>query len=638
MAAADPSREVPEDPPSSPPAKRLSARRQLVAALASLALVVLLPLLAWRAMNAEAVRARLRQEVAHALQARLPRAQLVGGARIDWRFRLVAGPLAIPGRDGAAPVVTVQRLVVRPRLAALLEARLEPALVSLEGVHVDAGLRGEALADAWKGTRSGWSARPGRPARTPELRFEDVHLRVALARGPGAAILDLGPLSGRARLERAGPETVVDVALDLAGGAHGTARVRFGGGPGHLSARLDHLGATAIPAPLRSRLPFAVERGDLSLAVEAPALGGGSWGEAHLEVRAVDLALRSEELSPGEVGPITARLTGTLRWDRAAGRLALGPARLDLGAAGNVGAAVTLALSARPEPRFELAIRAEDLDWKAALGALPAQLRLPQEAPPVQGTLAGWLAVSGPIHRPAAWQVGGDVDPSRLEPAPGAGTLALPFTWQAPLPDGRTRPVAIGPANPDFVPLGSLPAYLVRAVLASEDAGFYAHHGFDLHEVQDALSRAGERPRLRGASTITQQLAKNLYLSPERTLVRKAREAMATIALEASVGKRRLLEIYLNLAEWGPGVYGIGQAARHWFGKDARDLSPKEAAFLASVIPNPVRYEMYRRRGALTDLWEERVRDLLLKLRAADALTDDQFREAWSAPLTFARG
>jgi len=117
-----------------------------------------------------------------------------------------------------------------------------------------------------------------------------------------------------------------------------------------------------------------------------------------------------------------------------------------------------------------------------------------------------------------------------------------------------------------------------------------------------------------------------------------APEAFATVALETSVGKRRLLEIYLNVAEWGPGVFGIGEAARHWFGKDARDLTPKEAAFLATVIPNPIRYEMYRRRGALTETWEDRVRGLLVKLRAADVISEEQLQEAWTAPLAFAGG
>jgi membrane peptidoglycan carboxypeptidase len=101
------------------------------------------------------------------------------------------------------------------------------------------------------------------------------------------------------------------------------------------------------------------------------------------------------------------------------------------------------------------------------------------------------------------------------------------------------------------------------------------------------------------------------------------------------VGKRRILEVYLNLAEWGDGVNGIGEAAQHWFGKDARALSPKEAALLATVIPNPVRYEMYRRRGALTPAWEARVGDLLAKLHATGVLDDEGLRVAEAETLTF---
>jgi hypothetical protein len=618
------------------------ARRRWPRTLAwSLAFAVVVLVLAWLAMNGKASQERLREEVARALEARVPGARLEGGARIDWSFRLVAGPITIPGRPGAPPVMRLERAVVLPRLSALFAARLEPAVVWLQGLQVDAGPRGEALTEFLERLRSGKATGPGRTAAAapaPELRFEDMTVRVALAAEPGATAVELEPLSGRVRLERTGPATIVKAEFATVSGARGDVRVSVWNGAGAFVAHFDHVEPSSIPASLRAMLPVSVEGGALSLTLDAPALNGVTQGEARFEATVTGLTLRSEELASGPVGPLALRLTGALRWDAAARRLALGPARLDLGPTGRAGAEVTLELETRPEPRFELAIRAKELDWKAALDALPQPLRPPPEAPQVKGELALRLTVSGRTRHPSAWRIEGDVDPSGLAPAPGGRALGMPFTWQAPLLDGRTRPVVIGPANRDFVPLASLPGYVVRSVLASEDAGFYAHHGFDLQEIQDALSRAGERPRMRGASTITQQLAKNLYLSPERTLLRKVREAMATVALESSVSKRRLLEIYLNLAEWGPGVHGIGQAARHWFGKNAQALSPKEAAFLASVIPNPVRYEMYRQRGALTELWEERVRDLLVKLRSVGALTDEQFQEAWNARLEFAQG
>jgi membrane peptidoglycan carboxypeptidase len=114
------------------------------------------------------------------------------------------------------------------------------------------------------------------------------------------------------------------------------------------------------------------------------------------------------------------------------------------------------------------------------------------------------------------------------------------------------------------------------------------------------------------------------------------REAAIAIALEATVPKWRLLEIYLNVVEWGPGLWGIGPAARHWFGKDARELTPKQAAFLATVIPNPVRYHFMWSRGAPTDAWETRVQELLLTMSEQGALDPDQLATALAEPLVFA--
>jgi len=121
----------------------------------------------------------------------------------------------------------------------------------------------------------------------------------------------------------------------------------------------------------------------------------------------------------------------------------------------------------------------------------------------------------------------------------------------------------------------------------SEDARFYEHDGFDIVETEAALEAAAERGKLgRGASTITQQLAKNLWLGEERTLWRKLREAILARRLE-TLGKNRILELYLNVAEWGDGIYGADAAARVWFGKPAAELQPEEAAVLAAMLPAP---------------------------------------------------
>ncbi|MBI3635394.1 MAG: monofunctional biosynthetic peptidoglycan transglycosylase [Candidatus Rokubacteria bacterium] len=139
-----------------------------------------------------------------------------------------------------------------------------------------------------------------------------------------------------------------------------------------------------------------------------------------------------------------------------------------------------------------------------------------------------------------------------------------------------------------WVPYAVISPNLKRAVLVAEDIGFFTHHGFALDEMREALTRAVERAESpRGASTITQQLAKNLWLSPSRDPLRKTREAILTWELERRLGKRRIFELYLNVVELGRGVYGAEAASRHYFDKAAADLDEHEAALLAASLPNP---------------------------------------------------
>ncbi len=143
-----------------------------------------------------------------------------------------------------------------------------------------------------------------------------------------------------------------------------------------------------------------------------------------------------------------------------------------------------------------------------------------------------------------------------------------------------------------WITLTEIAPSLQHAVIVSEDASFYFHEGFDWEGIKEAALRNVESGRLaRGGSTITQQLAKNLYLSSDKTLLRKANEALITYALERDLTKKRILELYLNVVEWGKGVYGAEAAARHHFGKHAADLSDEESALLAAVLPSPRTYD-----------------------------------------------
>ncbi len=143
-----------------------------------------------------------------------------------------------------------------------------------------------------------------------------------------------------------------------------------------------------------------------------------------------------------------------------------------------------------------------------------------------------------------------------------------------------------------WVSLSQISPYVIKAVLIAEDDKFWSHEGFDYESMRKALEKDVRARKFKlGGSTIRQQLAKNLYLSPTKSLFRKIREAVITWRMERVLKKRRILELYLNVAEWGGrGLFGIGAAAGHYYGKSPAELGPEEAARLAAVLPNPRKY------------------------------------------------
>lgn len=156
-----------------------------------------------------------------------------------------------------------------------------------------------------------------------------------------------------------------------------------------------------------------------------------------------------------------------------------------------------------------------------------------------------------------------------------------------------------------WVPLSQISPHLRRAVIVAEDARFYSHEGFDWEGIKEAALDNLEAGKFkRGGSTITQQLAKNLYLTTRKSLLRKMREALITRTLEHSLTKARILELYLNVVEWGHHVYGAEAAARHHFGKSADALTREEAALLAAILPAPRLYDPLRITQALRNKQE----------------------------------
>ena len=168
--------------------------------------------------------------------------------------------------------------------------------------------------------------------------------------------------------------------------------------------------------------------------------------------------------------------------------------------------------------------------------------------------------------------------------------LVLPWRWFAPPTTSFILQEQLhqkGIIHQQWIPLDGISPALAIAVVAAEDQKFPYHHGFDFKSISEALQE--DRQRRRGASTITQQLAKNLYLWPSRSLFRKAIEAYFTVLIEFMWPKRRILEVYLNVVEFGPRVYGVDAASRLFFGKSPSQITSREAAILAAVLPNPKR-------------------------------------------------
>jgi monofunctional biosynthetic peptidoglycan transglycosylase len=180
---------------------------------------------------------------------------------------------------------------------------------------------------------------------------------------------------------------------------------------------------------------------------------------------------------------------------------------------------------------------------------------------------------------------------------------------------------------PLWTNLSGISRYAQSAIILSEDWSFYQHQGFDQEQMKVALEEAATGGRVRGASTITQQMVKNVWLTEERTLWRKLHELILAYKVDKVLSKKKILEVYLNVIEFGPGIYGITKAARHYFGKHPSKLTPRESAFLAMLLPSPKRYYVSFKNKKLTKFAKVRINEILVKMRMGKAITPGQYAE-----------
>ncbi|MGA3156935.1 MAG: transglycosylase domain-containing protein [Steroidobacteraceae bacterium] len=296
------------------------------------------------------------------------------------------------------------------------------------------------------------------------------------------------------------------------------------------------------------------------------------------------------------------------------------------------------------DPVVDLALDVQRLDFAQLLStsglSVPESLGMAPGSDHGLGTATIDVRVHGRPSDPASLSVSQKIEftPPRQMP-PAILRLRGEFVFSSDEGAGPHRPVDVSPASADFIALRDVPPLFVRTLLLAEDAGFYGHRGIDLRELLTALltnrSRGGAA---RGASTITQQLAKNLFLSRDKQLGRKLEELAITFLLESALGKGRILEIYLNIIEWGPDLRGLRPAAHTYFGREPQALTPAEMAFLVAIIPGPIKYQSSFAHGTPGPGLRSLIDELLGKLRAVDAISEEEYQRALGDPIIVAGG
>jgi hypothetical protein len=358
---------------------------------------------------------------------------------------------------------------------------------------------------------------------------------------------------------------------------------------------------------------------------------GAAWrGSADLVTRRIDI-----ERAEARVRDVTARVSGHVAFPPGTFKFANGK-QLDV------------------VPDIDLTLTVPKVGCAKLLNSIPGPLIPRLSGFVLQGTFLADVGVKVDFAHLQDLDLRGKIalDGCKVVKAPPevaalSDTTSLTINVEVPRPPGVSAPagaepdvlsVVVGPDNPDFVAYEDISPYLVGSIMTTEDNGFFKHHGWVSSQFKSALRRNLERGGFRlGASSITMQMVKNVLLTKDKTLSRKAQELFLVWYLEQVLPKERILELYFNAIEFGPRIYGISAASRHYFGKKPSELTPLEAAFFSSILPSPKRRYIQYCHGTLSAQWDKYIRRIMAKTHERGRLTDEEY-QAWAAqPFKFDR-
>ena len=529
------------------------------------------------------------------------------------RFRLTAAKLSGEVRRGGASMLDLEQV--------LLSAARLPHDVTVKTARLD--------------------HHPGLPGGWPTLRLGGGHLRL-LPRLELSAVqgtITPRPTEGDGALPRLG--------LDLAGSYGGAeAQLWSASGwldPGRLNGKLEltakRFNLERVGTLLRRSPVIHPKKAEVDGKLEMTLKAGLLSFDGGFQLKGLDLfhpALARAVVSDLE-GQLTVRGSAHLR----EGRLTLEAATIRTG---GVEATLSGIMERRGgKPMLDVRLVVPPVPCQKVLESLPPALVPELRSFSLRGKFSVDVKAKIDFSQLSKLTLGGKVDVYRCKviSAPNwvsAERLQQPFIHEVEVAPEQFMNLQISPVSEDFVPYAEISPMVAKALLTTEDGAFFRHRGFITSQFRVALARNLERGGFRlGASTISMQMVKNVLLGHEKTLSRKLQELVIVWYLEQKLSKERILEIYLNVIEFGPGIYGIGAAARHYFGKPAVAISPLEAAFFATLLPSPKSRYLHYCKGELSPKWDKYVRRVLKRMFRKKHITDEEYELAQTEKIVFMR-